>query len=350
MPYETRYRTVSTTLEQNLGYDLIPVCRPRFVFFQFVGLRPSTPHWIFFDGIEVTKWVNTSYTLEDFNNSSRNSTLRTPGEQFLNATSFPASLGGPTAASGPINTDATGKLEGVFYIQSNASLSFKIGRRKLSAIDISVLNKNDCLSYAEAEYSAIGEYQLYYTYTQTSRESYQVWVEPEPEPDPPDDDTGGDTYNPVGPINPVGPVTPSTPSTPIDTDKGSSKDTKSSSSNDTKWEATMISVHTVSTTTTKSNTTKNVSSSKNDNKQDIYEGGPFAGAPVSAGPSTISSKTSTATSKSNASKDTSSSKASNSKSSGSSSSSKGGSSSGKSSGGGSGQYGGTGGSKDFGRG
>lgn len=184
MPYETRYRTAYRIVEQDLGYDLIPTCRPRFIFFSFVGVRPNTPHWIFFDGIDVTKWVNTSYTLEDFNDEDRNSDLRNPGDKYLNAVSFPASLGGPTAASGPINSDSTGTIEGVFYLQSNSSLSFNTGRRVLTAIDISVLNKPNSLSYSEAEYAAIGQYQLYYEFQQEYQEEYDFWVDP-PTPVPP---------------------------------------------------------------------------------------------------------------------------------------------------------------------
>jgi hypothetical protein len=178
MPYvtttktRTAYRDAYVTREQDTGFDLIPICRPNFVFFQFTGLRPSTPHWMFFDGVDVTKWVNTSYTINDYNNAIRNSDLRTPGDKFINETAFPVSLGGPTAASGPINSSAAGTVEGVFYLQSNTTLSFNTGRRVLTVMDISVLNKDNCLSYAEAEYSAIGQQQLYYEYQQVYQEQY----------------------------------------------------------------------------------------------------------------------------------------------------------------------------------
>jgi hypothetical protein len=198
MAFETRYRDAVRIVEQNLGYDPIATCRPKFVFFSFTGLRPSTPHWIFFDGVEVTKWVNTSYNLADFNDEARGSSLRNPGDRYLNATSFPLSLGGPTAASGPVTTDATGTLEGAFYIQSNASLSFNTGRRLLTAIDVSVLNKNNSQSYAEAEYSAIGQYEIYTEYQQTYQESYDVWVDP-PVVTPPSNDNGWSIIQPTLP-------------------------------------------------------------------------------------------------------------------------------------------------------
>jgi hypothetical protein len=200
MPYETHYRTATRTLEQDLGYDLISIIRPNFVFFQFVGMRPSTPHWIFFDGKDVTKWSNTSYTIDSFRSAARNDDFRNAGDKFITSTSFPSTLGGPTNATGPLYSDSTGKLEGVFYIQSNASLSFSIGKRTMTAIDISVLNKKDCLSYAEAEYTAIGDYQIYYEYQQEYQEAYQVWVEPDPpannnDNDDNDDGDWGVSYN-----------------------------------------------------------------------------------------------------------------------------------------------------------
>ena len=188
MPYETHYRTATRTLEQDLGYDLISIIRPNFVFFQFVGMRPSTPHWIFFDGKDVTKWTNTSYTIDSFRSATRNTDFRNAGDKFITSTSFPSTLGGPTNATGPLYSDSTGKLEGVFYIQSNATLSFSVGKRTMTAIDISVIKKEDCLSYAEAEYTAIGDYQIYYEYQQEYQEAYQVWVEP----DPPANNNGGD--------------------------------------------------------------------------------------------------------------------------------------------------------------
>ncbi len=170
----TQYRleTRTRTIERDLGYDLIPLCRPKFIFFEFVGLRPNTPHWLFFDGVDVTKWVNTSYTIDDYYAADRNSTLRSPGDLYTSATAFPTSLGGPTAASGPINSNAAGTIEGVFYLQSNTTLSFPTGQREFVAIDISVLDKEKSLSYAQAVYAAIGEYEIWADDTET----YQVQV------------------------------------------------------------------------------------------------------------------------------------------------------------------------------
>ena len=231
----TAYRTAYETKEAQLGYDAIPIIRANFTYFTFTGLRPNTPHWIFFDGKNVTKWVNTSYNSADYNDIQRNNPIRNPGEKYIDSTSFPAELGGPTAASGPVYTDASGNLDGLFYIQSNADTNFPVGNRTLAVIDISILNKSESLSFAQAEYSAIGEYELYYqfqqayqqayqetyqyttSYTETYQESYQTWVDdPVYVPDPvdvvvppvvvyePDPDPGDDPDpTPVDPVEEV---------------------------------------------------------------------------------------------------------------------------------------------------
>lgn len=191
----TAYRTAYETREQDIGFDRIPVIRPNFTYFSFSGLRPNTPHWVFFDGKNVTKWVNTSYNAADYNNLERNDPIRIPGEKYIDSTAFPTNLGGPTAASGPVYSDASGNLDGLFYIQSNSALSFPTGNRTMAVLDISVLDKAESLSFAQAEYSAIGEYELYYqyqheyqeaytetysyttSYTETYTEAYDTWVD-----------------------------------------------------------------------------------------------------------------------------------------------------------------------------
>ena len=185
---EVKYREETKTYEQDLGYETVSICKPKFIFFEMVGLRPSTPHWVFFDGIEVTKWVNTSFNLDSYNNAPINSLLRNPGDNYITATSFPAAQGGPTNASGPINTDASGTLSGAFYLQSNDALSFKTGTKKLTAIDISILDKQKALSYAEGQFVSTGVYEVYYEESVTANVAYDApiydWVTV-PDPVPP---------------------------------------------------------------------------------------------------------------------------------------------------------------------
>jgi hypothetical protein len=187
MPYVTKYREARKTVEIDMGFDPIPIIRPNFVFFQFTGLRPSTPHWIFFDGVEVTKFVNTDYSLSSFNTLPRNSALREPGDQFTHVTQFPPSLGGGSnggLALTPINSDNTGTLEGCFYIQSNATINFPTGNRSLTAIDLSVLNnasRDRALSLAQGEYKATAQYELFAEIEELYQEQYELWVDP-PQP------------------------------------------------------------------------------------------------------------------------------------------------------------------------
>ena len=177
---EVKYKSETNTYENNLGYETVSICKPKFVFFEMVGLRPSTPHWIFFDGIDVTKWVNTSYNLDSFNNAPINSILRNPGDNYITATSFSTAQGGPTNASGPISTDASGTLSGAFYLQSNDTLSFKTGTKKITAIDIDILDKSKALSYAEGEFVSTGLYEVYWEYSVTTNVAYDApiydWV------------------------------------------------------------------------------------------------------------------------------------------------------------------------------
>jgi len=185
MPLETRYRDIQKTGE--LGYDSIPLHRPKFVYFEFTGLRPSVPHWVFFGGIEVTKFCNTSYSKSDYESASRNSVLKEPGEQFTNATEFPTGgglpFGGPTASggpTGPVYSDANGVLSGVFYLQSNTTYNWnlKVGGTELMVIDVSNANKDNAYSVGTGLFRGIGQYENYYNYT--VQESYEVWVEPPP--------------------------------------------------------------------------------------------------------------------------------------------------------------------------
>lgn len=186
---ETRYREETDTIEQDIGFQDIPVCRPSFFFFDFTGLKPSSPHWFFLDGEDVTKYINSSFTLNSYNNASRTSLLRDPGDTYVTETQFPAAQGGPTnGGSGPVNTDSAGNLSGAFYLQSNSTTSFKVGTKVLSVIDVSSNNKIAALSYSQTEFEALGLYDLYYETTTSNTVAYEAdiydWVEV-PDPVPP---------------------------------------------------------------------------------------------------------------------------------------------------------------------
>lgn len=253
----TAYKTAYSTMEENLGFDLVPIIRPNFSYFSFSGLRPNSPHWIFFDGKQITHFCNTSYNAATYNTLNRNDSIRNPGDKYIHETSFPAELGGPTAAVGqPVYSDAAGNLDGLFYIQSNAATSFPTGNRSLVVSDLSILDKEECLSWAQAEYSAVGEYELYYQYQQAYQQAYsetyqyttsyeeeyqynvQTWVDdpppyvppyvPDIPPPPPPPDVPSAPVSPP-PVPPPPPV-PEPPVTPPAVDSGATETTTTKNS------------------------------------------------------------------------------------------------------------------------
>ena len=185
---ETRYREEEVIVEQDVGFEDITICRPKVVFFEFEGLKPSTPHWIYLDKTDVTNYVNTSAITSRtaWDNLDRNSDYKNPGDKYVDATAFPTALGGPTAASGPINSSSTGSLKGLLYVQSNDTLSFPTGVKVITAMDVSVLDKTKSLSYAQSEFVAHGLYELYTEVESTQTVAYEAdifdWVNV---PDPP---------------------------------------------------------------------------------------------------------------------------------------------------------------------
>lgn len=196
------YKTVSYTYnvkksrEDFIGFDDIKVCRPKLIYFKVTGLRPNTRHFAFFDNTNVTNYINTSIaTINDFKSLGRNDIRRNPGEKYINETGFPTELGGPTGA---IYSDAEGKIEGVFYLQSNSSVNFPAGTRSLSFVDISKLDPKTALSFARGIYSANGGIENYETvyYTVQKTGTRQEWV------NTPDPTIGSPQFNGGGGDNP----------------------------------------------------------------------------------------------------------------------------------------------------
>lgn len=161
---ETRFREELAIVEQDMGFEDITLCRPKMFFFEFEGLKPSTPHWIYLDKTDVTNFVNTTIVPSrgSYDNLDRNSIYKNPGDLFVDSTSFPTALGGPTAGAGqPLNTTSTGRLSGLLYVQSNSTISFPVGVKVVTAMDVSTLDKTKSLSYAQTEFHAHGLYELY---------------------------------------------------------------------------------------------------------------------------------------------------------------------------------------------
>ncbi len=191
MPYRqvkrsgTRNVTKSRDIvkQDRLGYTEIEIHRPKIFFFEFQGMRPNIPHWIFYGNKQVTRYCNTSYSLSDYTDAARTSSIKEPGDSYVTATGFPADLGGATNGGGDnaLTSSADGSIKGFFYLQSNADLNWPTNTdgTNFSALDVSVLNRNEALSYAAAKFYSQGQYEDWYEYTTTEEvqvsESYSYF-------------------------------------------------------------------------------------------------------------------------------------------------------------------------------
>ena len=200
MPYRTVNKTGTRNVTQSrdvvkqdrLGYTEIEVHRPKIMFFEFQGLRPNTPHWIFFGDKQITKYCNTSYSLTDYTSAARDSNIKETGDAYVASTSFPTALGGATngGANNPLISGSDGSLKGLFYLQSNAALNWntKTDGTNFSALDVSVMSRNEALSYAATKFFANGQYENWYEYSvsesRTFSETYS-YTEQEFYNDPP---------------------------------------------------------------------------------------------------------------------------------------------------------------------
>ena len=196
MAYETRYGSetytyyVTNSRRVYTGFEDVTRARAKFIFFKCEGLTPNTRHFFFFDNKNVTNYISTDSVNapDDYYTLPRNDPKRSPGRKFVNETGFPTEYGGPTSE---IYSDDTGKIEGLFYLQSNNNFYFPTGTRTLTAIDISVLNLENAISKTQQQFvidGGIERYRMdYYRVAKTGTRSYSynVWVaDPEP-PQPP---------------------------------------------------------------------------------------------------------------------------------------------------------------------
>ena len=184
MPYRQVKRTGSRNVtrtrdvikQDRLGYSEVDIHRPKIIFFEFKGLRPNIPHWIFFADKQITKYCNTSYSLTDYTTAARTSTIKEPGDSYITETAFPAGLGGATngGADVALTSSADGSLSGLFYLQSNVTTNWPINTdgTNFSALDVSALDRNEALSYAAAQFYAQGQNEYWYEYTNTESKQF----------------------------------------------------------------------------------------------------------------------------------------------------------------------------------
>ena len=153
--------TIGTKVKSILSVEYM---RSRFISFKATGLRPSTEYFSFFNGINVSAFMNTSEGTGAFvrwASLARTSPYLEVDNVYNSATGYPSALGGATAK---MLTDANGAISGYFLLPntdgvttgSGNKLRFKSGRQTFSLLDISAYNINNATSIAEFIYEANG--------------------------------------------------------------------------------------------------------------------------------------------------------------------------------------------------
>ena len=132
-----------------LDVAMIPFMRSRKVFFKAEGLRPSTRHYAYFDGTDVNDWVDGTATFD--RHAGR--TQPDVGNRFNRATTHPDTS---SASDRVLTSDASGKIEGSFFIPNTSAIRFRTGNRKFEVMDVTGGDINAALSNADTLYSAKG--------------------------------------------------------------------------------------------------------------------------------------------------------------------------------------------------
>ena len=147
---------IKQSTERNLvGKSAIKYCRNKFIFFKASGLRPNTRHFVFFDNIDISNWVQAGEGLyQDYGSLADDSPYGHVGDRYDAATQFPVRLGGKTAK---IFSDDAGDIEGIIYIQSNDTVKYTTGAHKISLIDVSDYKSTDKISTCEQNWVAEGK-------------------------------------------------------------------------------------------------------------------------------------------------------------------------------------------------
>tara|TARA_R110000868_G_scaffold382366_1_gene648935 strand:- start:10756 stop:14469 length:3714 start_codon:yes stop_codon:yes gene_type:complete len=174
---------VVTSMNDVILYETsIQYMRNRFVFIKAQGLRPNTRYFPFFDGKDVSSWVQAgSGKFNYFAALDTTSNYLDPGTKYANSTSYPAALGGATSE---IFSDTNGTVEAIFFVPDRNDINFLTGTRQLVLIDISVLNFDDATSYASAEFVSQGtlnhwQETLKHTRKYNIQGSVSVYTEPQ---------------------------------------------------------------------------------------------------------------------------------------------------------------------------
>ena len=122
---------------------IIPFMRSRKVYFKAVGLKPFQRYFAFFDNVSVAPWVREetfvrfATTTDNFGNIHNNATQHPEGSSVL-------------------ETDASGIIEGSFFIPNTSSIRFRTGAREFKLLNVNSTNEAEATSIAAVVYQANG--------------------------------------------------------------------------------------------------------------------------------------------------------------------------------------------------
>jgi len=134
----------------------IPFIRSRFISFKVTGMRPNSQVFGFFNGINVSTWMNTTAGTGAFvrvGSLARTSPYLEVDNIYSAATTYPAGLGGATTK---MVTDANGAISGYFLLPRTSAFKFKTGQQIFTLLDISAFNPENATTIAEFTYEATG--------------------------------------------------------------------------------------------------------------------------------------------------------------------------------------------------
>ena len=134
----------------------IPYIRSRFISFKVTGMRPNTQVFGFFNGINVSTFMNTTAGIGAFvrvGSLPKISPYLEVDNIYSTATTYPAGLGGATTK---MVTDANGAISGYFLLPRTSAIKFKTGQKKFTLLDISAFNPHNATTIAEFMYEASG--------------------------------------------------------------------------------------------------------------------------------------------------------------------------------------------------
>lgn len=175
--------------ERIVDIALIPFMRSLRVYFEVYGLAPNTRHYPFFDGVDVSDWVDGTAT---FQNSASDGDV--VGNRFNRATVHPDA---PNAADRVLTTNSVGYLQGSFFIPNTANIRFRTGTKLFELMDVTGGDAQWAMSSGSADFTSNGQIQTVDRTVRSTREisirgvfqrdRFITWQEMEPR-----DDSGSD--------------------------------------------------------------------------------------------------------------------------------------------------------------